>query len=276
MIKLCKRLLKFIINTYIKLTWLIKPNKNNLDVCSYSICIVTYCKRFDTNFKPLIKKLCTIYPTSEIIVGVNGYYDQNIQQDFLKEFTLFVSRYKNIKWFKYDYGQSLSKMWNQCIINSSNDKVLILNDDVLITKCFRKQLDNIDSKFNNCITILNGSWSHFFITKKIIDYVGWFDERLPGVGNEDWDYEIRSIIKNIPVLSISTNSIVNLVIITKDFSYSKNEITINTKYSNSNWEFFKSKWHISDTAEIGFTRTRFKEIPYVKLKDGMDTPNFYN
>lgn len=257
------------------LSWIWKPRVVNNVKINYSICIVTYYKRFDTNLKPLIKQLNCLYPGCEIIVGVNGYHDQTVQDKYLKDFEYFISKYKNITWFSYNTGQSISKMWNQCIIRSSNQWMLVLNDDILLAKSFRKAIDSIELK-NNTIHILNTSWSHFLISKKIISDVGWFDERFPGVGNEDWDYEIRARLSNKNIDMVKTRSIINLVVETKDFSFSSIEKVVNLKYSNSNWEFFKEKWSILNTEKEGYLHTRFAQIPYIKLKQGMDTPDFYN
>jgi len=258
----------------VRLSWLYKPKHKDTLVGEYSICIVTYCRRFEKNFKPLIRQLSSLYPNSEIIVGVNGYYDQEVQSNYLEIFEQFISQYKNITWFSYDKGQSLSKMWNQCILRSSHKWTLVLNDDIILTKRFRKSVDNIILK-NDTIHILNMSWSHFFISKSIISEIGWFDERLPGVGNEDWDYEIRAMLGGKKVEMIKTFAIFNLEVLTKDFSYSPVEKVINRKYSNSNWEFFNRKWSVVRDYEEGYITTRFPDLPYIRLNEGMETPLFY-
>lgn len=258
----------------VKLSWSWKPIHKNNNKSNYSICIVTYCKRFDSNFKPLIRQLTSLYSNTEFIIGVNGYHDQEIQKNYLKKFKEFIGGYPNIIWFSFDSGQSISKMWNQCSQRSTNQWMIILNDDVLLAKSFRKSIDLIELK-KNTIHILNTSWSHFLISKEVISNVGWFDERFPGVGNEDWDYEIRAILAKTNIDMVKTRSIINLVVKTKDFSYSASEKTVNKKYSSSNWDFFKNKWSIREDIEDGYLRTRFPQIPYVKLNTGMETPNFY-
>jgi len=240
----------------------------------YTICIVTYCKRFRNNLKPLVKALKKTHPNTEIIIGVNGYHNQQKQQRYIRRFDRFISQYQNIRWFSYVTGQSISKMWNNCILKASNNMLLVLNDDVLITPDFQKEIDQVELDHQS-IKILNKSWSHFFLSKNIIQKVGWFDERFLGVGNEDCDYEFRAQMEGIETKSIQIDSIVNLVVKTRDFSFSKNEKVINEKYSHGNWEFFQSKWSVSKEIQDGFIPTRFSDIPYVKLNEGMETPNFY-
>jgi len=268
-----KKVLYNFYQVLVRLSWLWKPKPGNKGISNYSICIVTYYKRFDKNLKPLIKQLISLYPGCEIIVGVNGYHNQTIQNKFLTRFKKFISNY-NITWFSYDTGQSISKMWNQCIQRSSNQWMLVLNDDILLAKSFRKAIDSIELN-KNTIYVLNTSWSHFLISKEVISIVGWFDERFPGVGNEDWDYEIRAILGKTKIDMVKTRAIINLIVETKDFSYSPIEKVVNLKYSNSNWEFFKEKWSIQNNFKTGYLQTRFPQIPYVKLKPGMETPNFY-
>ncbi|PKP50201.1 MAG: hypothetical protein CVT95_02745, partial [Bacteroidetes bacterium HGW-Bacteroidetes-12] len=118
------------------------------------------------------------------------------------------------------------------------------------------------------------SWSHFLISKPILSKVGWFDERFPGVGYEDQDYEIRLALRDIPFIDIKVNHLKNIVYQTKDFSYGKNIETDYKKYSSSNGKHYFSKWETSDTAKQGFIYVRIIQ-GYAKLKDGMETPNFY-
>ncbi len=240
----------------------------------FSIGIVTYIDRYNKFFKPLINQLTTIYPNTEILIAVNGYYDLDRQAKYLTKIKLFLSSHKNIKIIDFEQAQSLSKLWNLLIINSSNRKTLILNDDVKLLPSICKKLSYI-MLLNSPIVLINRSWSHFIIEKSIIEKNGWFDERFPGVGNEDEDYECRLVFNGIYPKSIHVNAVKNIVFQTKDFSYGSNTEIVNKKYVKENQLFFNTKWEISDIPQDGF---KYVEIMhrFVKPKSGMSTPNFYS
>jgi hypothetical protein len=243
------------------------PNKN------FSIGIVTYINRYDKLFKPLIKSLCKIFPDTEIIIAINGYYDQEKQKRYLADIGFFLSQFPNVKKFEYKEGQSLSKLWNQLIIHSTNEKLFICNDDIKIAPYFRENLEK-SGILNTNLGLLNSSWSHFLISKSIISQVGWFDERLPGVGNEDDDYETRLVIHGILIQFYTIEGLKNIIFQTKDFSYGKNTETVNIKYVKENKIFFDKKWSMSDEKKEGYIFVRLLQN-YLRLNVGMETPNFY-
>lgn len=133
----------------------------------FSIGIVTYVDRHRYFFKPLIKNLVKIFPDTEFIIAVNGYYDQEIQKKYVNEIKTYLSNFTNVKIVDFMQPQSLSKLWNLLIINSTSEKVLIFNDDILISPKFRRYLDSSDV-LKSDIGIINSSWSHFIISKKIV------------------------------------------------------------------------------------------------------------
>jgi hypothetical protein len=240
----------------------------------YSIGIVTYVDRYNIFFKPLIKNLISIFPDTEFIIAINGYYDQEKQEKYLEDIINYLKKFKNVKIVSFKEPQSLSKLWNLLIINSSNEKVLILNDDIEISQTFRKHLDN-SNILRSDISIINKSWSHFIISKKIVDKIGWFDERFPGVGNEDQDYECRLVFSNLVLDNFYLKGLKNIVFQTKDFSYGKYTEVVENKYVKANKVFFDTKWELSDSERPGFKFVRLVE-KFVSLKPGMETPDFYS
>ena len=270
--------LKLIHTVYWKLiiqVWKFKSNNYGEERAniSYSIGIVTYFDRYDNFFKPLITNLITIFPDTEFIIAINGYYNKVVQEKYLKDINIFLSKFKNVKIVDFTEAQSLSKLWNLLILNSSCTKTLILNDDILISTKFRKNLEETNF-LSEEIGLINRSWSHFIISKKIISQVGWFDERFPGVGNEDEDYECRLIFKDIEVKTYIVKGLKNIVFLTKNFSYGKNISTEAVKYVRKNKIFFDSKWNVSKKKLPSFRYVGILQA-YAKLRDGMNTPNFY-
>lgn len=239
----------------------------------YSIGLVTYIKRYDIHFKPLIKQLCYLFPDTEINVAVNGYYDQEQQQAYLKDIKDHVSQYPNVKLISYAEGQSLSKLWNQLIIHSTSPKTFIFNDDIKLAKNFRHQIEG-SGILKEQVAIINASWSHFLISRSAAKAYGWFDERFPGVGYEDHDFEIRLKIAGLEIKSFAIKDLKNLSYATKDFSWGANERTIFEKYSGVNGDHYFAKWDISEKEQEGFTFVRIIR-GYAKIKPDMETPDFY-
>lgn len=240
----------------------------------YSIGVVTYIDRFDKFFKTLIKHLTFCFPNIEIIVVVNGYYDFEKQKQYLTNIRQFLRRFPNVKIIDFEQPQSLSKLWNLAVINATNEKVFIMNDDIRITPWFQNDLINSNILAEE-IALINRTWSHFLISKNTMKEIGYFDERFPGVGNEDEDYECRLVLKDILVKTFKINSVKNVVFKTKNFSYGAETPTVNGKYVKGNKLFFDSKWDTLTTKKDGFKYVEILDL-YVKLKAGMETPNFYN
>lgn len=219
----------------------------------FSIGIVTYIARYEKFFEPLIQKLAVLLPEVEIVVMVNGYYDQELQQQYLQKITALLDRFENVKYVTHTAPQGLSTLWNRIVIHSSEQNVFIMNDDICISPGFREQIFGMEKK---TITLINNSWSHFLITREVIREFGWFDERYTGVGNEDQDYDFRLAAKNTIPADVLFSTIRNVVVQTRDFSYGKNVQTVNRKYTAGNREFFDSKWETSETEKPGMVFSR--------------------
>ena len=93
--------------------------------------------------------------------------------------------------FIYPNFRSLSKIWNTIVINSSNEYILLLNDDTKITdSAFWKVIEENIIKNQTSFTI-NTTYSHFVIKKSELEEMGWFDERFLGIGFEDHEFKGR-------------------------------------------------------------------------------------
>jgi glycosyltransferase involved in cell wall biosynthesis len=247
----------------------------------YSIGIVTYHARFESYFIPLIKRLAGIFPDIEIICVVNGHPDRTLQINYLHRAVDFMKSFPNIKYLTYDENQSLSKCWNQLVILSNTDGILILNDDTQVTDLFRQEME---SKLNGLnFSVINNSWSHFFISKNIVKNVGWFDERLIGVGFEDIDYALRMGSSSIEVTNTECLGINNYVANQDNPGWQKVSDKMNSnKYSQSNMEFFKEKWDTLETnpekrPEEFERKTKWHDsVYYFSPKNHHPTPIFYN
>jgi hypothetical protein len=273
------RLLKVYWNNFIwlfiDLSWKLKPNPiaKNITNHRYSIGVVTYVNRYEIHFLPLIKRLITAFPDTQIVIAVNGYYDAEVQKKYLDKIVKLLGKYKNVDVITYETGQSLSKLWNQLIINSKAEKTFVFNDDIKISSSFRRLLES-SGILNESCGLINSSWSHFLMSKEIIKKNGWFDERFPGVGYEDQDFEIRLVSNGIVIKDYSIGGLKNLVFKTTDFSYGENIETDFEKYSSDNGKVFFKKWEVIQADVQGFIYVRIIQ-GYAKQIEGMETPNFY-
>jgi GR25 family glycosyltransferase involved in LPS biosynthesis len=133
-----------------------------------------------------------------INIAVNGEVVEEFDDTYRIEILNLCSKYTNIYPFFYQEFRSLSKLWNNLIIGSKTDYNLILNDDLVFNKSqnFIQIVKDIivSNPTIQCFT-MNGSWSHFIITKKFLDEMNYFDERFLLHGEEDGDFVWRYIDK---------------------------------------------------------------------------------
>lgn len=153
-----------------------------------SIGITTFERRFETYFVPLVEQLRTLDADIEIVVAVNGEHQHRFSEAYRTALLTFIAGLPNIFPIVFPQFRGLAKLWNSIIVNASNDHILIINDDVAITqnKFLEKVRKTLTRNQGKSFTI-NGSWSHFVISRDEIDQLGYFDERLLGIGEEDGD-----------------------------------------------------------------------------------------
>lgn len=270
------KLMRYLYWHLVPLLWRLpfKQRNEGLSEVAFTFGIVTYADRFDSYFKPLITILMRSFPDIKAIVVLNGHYDSMKQNKYLDEALYFLSQYPSIKVIKYHEPEGLSKLWNQIIYTATTNKILMLNDDLKISPWFRTEL--ISSEIlNEEIALINRSWSHFLISKNTIKKNGWFDERFPAIGNEDEDYETRLVLNKIELPVFKFRQILNVVDIPKEYSYGKKPDLVHVKYIKANQDLFHSKWDVSSHQKPGFVYVEILNA-YLKLKEGMDTPNFYD
>jgi hypothetical protein len=158
----------------------------------YSIVITTFDRRFQSHLIPLMNDIQNqnISSPVEIIVMINGPHRADFDQVYRKEILSFLSGYENVYPTMFPNFQSLAKLWNRGILTAQHDRVLVLNDDLRFKLPFfeilEKELNSRTSTFK-----INDSFSHFVTFKPELIDVGFFDERLLGLGEEDGDFSWR-------------------------------------------------------------------------------------
>ena len=162
---------------------------------NYSIVITTFDKRFETFFKPLLQSIKQLRPQVEVVVMVNGPAKAEFDPVFRSSVLELMASTQAVYPTLFPNFQSLAKLWNRGVLTSSNDRVLILNDDLGIDphveNSFFDQFEVVLNKVPNKTFTINGSFSHFVVSKEELTKVGFFDERLLGLGEEDGDFYWR-------------------------------------------------------------------------------------
>ncbi len=219
----------------------------------YTIGITTFVHRFDKYFKPLIRQIreqCD----NEIIVYVNAQYGKEFDKEYRRNMLNFLSEYDNIYPVFTPHFKGLSKMWNTIVVNSTNNNILICNDDVSIGQNFIEELKNVIEN-NNTSFRINGSFSHFVVSREEIFRVGFFDERLIGLGEEDGDWCFRFekyYQKHLP--TYNTPNMISYSM-NKDSELPTDEVTpCNSKYVRWNCDWlFKNKYD-SENEELAISQ----------------------
>lgn len=245
------------------------PSKNE-----FTIGISTFMDRYKTCLKPLLKKVSVLFPRCQIIIIANGHVKGNQQIIYLNKIEKFCKEFSNVKLISFHKPRGLSYLWNQIIENSEYNKILILNDDIKIKMNFPKFVYS-SGILRFKITTINRSWSHYFITKEIVDSIGWFDEGLQEIGGEDDDYAARLAMNNIIIENLNTKTI------SSRLSGRSKRLKINTfgkdmsketgGYSSLNTEYLRMKWKTSMEYFEGAIKVPNRNFKYWKLNENFET-----
>lgn len=150
----------------------------------YSVVITTFHKRLETWLKPLVKEIKRQRPDIEVILAVNGEKDY-FNQDYRKELFDFVKDYQFVYPIPFPRFRALSRLWNLGIQFSTEDTVLVLNDDLTLEEGFFDEYEQVLKTMTSFM--INVSFTAYSISKKELMDLNWFDERLLGIGWEDTD-----------------------------------------------------------------------------------------
>lgn len=158
---------------------------------AYTIGITTFEHRFEKNLKPLLEKIKDSRPDLEVIIYVNAQISTGLSDEYRKNILSLCASKRSVYPITTPNFKGLSKMWNGIIVQSSNDNIFIFNDDVDLVPQLFEQIENLLRQENVPSFNINGSFSHFHVNRKEVFEVGFFDERLIGLGEEDGDWVFR-------------------------------------------------------------------------------------
>lgn len=180
----------------------------------FTIGITTFSKRY--NYIEKLVNQIRSYAKHDILIAINGDYKQDFNEEYRKQILNLCLKQERVYPIFFPEQRGLSKLWNTLMIHSKTNWCLLLNDDVEVLNGdiipFGENLPDTPNMHR-----INGSFSHFFVHKKCIDDLGYFDERLLGFGEEDGDIFFRYIEKyNKWIQDSYINGLNNLVVDVRD------------------------------------------------------------
>lgn len=156
-----------------------------------SIGITTFEHRFERYFVPLLERIRE-FAGNEVIVAVNGEHEREFDEEYRRRVLECIARHRNVYPVVFPRFRGLSKLWNSIIVHATHDYILMLNDDIMIRKpSFIDEVCAALRRNGGRTFVINRSWSHFVVNREEIDELGYFDERLLGIGEEDGDITWR-------------------------------------------------------------------------------------
>jgi hypothetical protein len=160
----------------------------------YSIVITTFDQRYEPFLIPLIESIKALRPHTEIIVMANGPARGSFDAAYRSKMLAFLAAQENCFPTIFPNFQSLAKLWNRGALTATSEHILVLNDDLLVDLEAKPSFfDALEIVLGNCHSTfkINDSFSHFILSKQELINVGFFDERLLGIGEEDGDFTWR-------------------------------------------------------------------------------------
>jgi hypothetical protein len=172
---------------------LVNSQESSIAPENISIGITTFEARFEQYFVPLLKRIRN-YTDNEIVIAVNGENNRPFGKEYRSNLLKYIADYDNVYPVFFPQFRGLSKLWNSIAIHATHDHVLMLNDDIMIeSPNFMTEIGRALSRNEGKTFLINRSWSHFLLNKEELDALGYFDERLLGIGEEDGDMTWRYI-----------------------------------------------------------------------------------
>jgi len=195
--------------------------------------ITTFKHRFKKYFIPLIHTLkLGKNHELEVVVAINGEHKEKFDDGYRTDILEAIAYIPNTFPIIYPKFRGLTKLWNSILLTATEDYVLLLNDDVTVYS--DNFLQHVEAKISHYKTSfkINGSWSHVVLKVSEVRDLGYFDERLLGIGEEEefaWRYE-KFYKKSF--LNLTIPGIINHV----DMTHPPTNITAGTsgKYSKFN------------------------------------------
>jgi hypothetical protein len=171
-----------------------------------TVSLVTFKERRSLISK-LIPRLREIIPdTIDIILAVNGNYEEPMPEDYRADMLQLCQEHTNVYPLICPDFVSLSKLWNTLVLFSKTEYNFIMTDDLVINNnSVLTEVENYIQQTGEQFFTINNGFSHFVLTKTFLHQIGYFDERLLAYGEEDGDLVhryIKMFNRDVPTLSI--------------------------------------------------------------------------
>jgi len=176
----------------------IPGEKPGITTRSIAVVITTFEARQEECCLPLIASLRAGGCDWPVVVALNGNLSSSYSVPRRQSFLAKASSCGDTSFVTFRAFTSLSRMWNLAIQATAADIVVVLNDDVVINSSSVMQDLNrlVEVAEAEGIVLGNNSFSHFCVSRPLMEQLRWFDERFVGVGEEDgdfaWRYERRA------------------------------------------------------------------------------------
>lgn len=217
-----------------------------------SIGITTFEHRFEQYFVPLLAQLRQMNQDVEIIVAINGEHRLDFTEKYRGNILNFLATQPKVFPIFFPQFRGVAKLWNTIVIHASHDHILMLNDDIALTDPDFPQIINGYLKKNRLRSFtINHSFSHFVISREELDLLGYFDERLLGIGEEDGDFVWRYMEQFGEALqNVELDCFKNLAHKTSSYRIPNIISHSGSKYSRFNREFMFRKKYEQDADGI--------------------------
>ncbi|HIJ91444.1 MAG: glycosyltransferase [Desulfobulbaceae bacterium] len=210
-----------------------------------SIGITTFGHRFEQYFVPLLSQLRNFDPEIEIVVAINGEHNLDFSEEYREKILQFLATQPKVFPIFFPQFRGVAKLWNTIVVHASHDYILMLNDDLAVTTPHFVQIISDFLKKNRLRSFtVKHSFSHFLIARDELDTIGYFDERLLGIGEEDGDFVWRYMEKfGEPLQNADLDCFKNLSQQTAGYKIPNIASQAGSKYSRFNRDFmFREKY----------------------------------
>ena len=142
---------------------------------------------------PLLRSIRNSGCEMPIVVCINGNILGGYSERDRQEFIAAANALKNISFVTFRSISSLSRIWNLGIQALATEVAIVLNDDLAVRESgLHADLKRLsDAAQHSGIALGNNSFSHFAVTRNLMEELRWFDERFVGIGEEDGDFAWR-------------------------------------------------------------------------------------
>jgi len=203
----------------------------------FAICVVTYSKRFE-----LLKRILSNIRSQtniDVYIAINGDYKTEFDENYRKEILNECLKYERVYPSFYLKFRGLAKIWNDCIVHSCAEHIILSNDDVVIKEGFFNDFIDYINKSPKTLLTVNKSFSTFYLNKHYADVSGYFNETFLGIGWEDTEFMRRANLgKHFE--TFATDKIVNLSHEHNDLKDQGANVTL-VKYHTFNEYMFKTQ-----------------------------------